>query len=301
MTQPAPVEALTAWNGHTLGEEEWLLPLPPDLSHALDGRGGGMGSGRELEEAALADLATHVTQRLRGGRGFVVIRGFPVAGRTDRERATTCRRLAAFLGAVRPEDPGDLVTVTGDAGLGKTDLALTLHTDRTPAPHPPRLLGLLCVRQAAHGGETLLASGHTVHNRLLADSPWALPRLYQDFHFGRGPGFDRRRPVFRRHGADLRVHYNRRGIERAHHEAGAPLAPDDRAALDAVDRILSDPRTVLRVPLRRGDLLWLDNAVVLHGRTAFTDSPDPQARRCLVRLWVDCDAPPATPGPAPAN
>ncbi|MBC2874201.1 MULTISPECIES: TauD/TfdA family dioxygenase [Streptomyces] len=297
MTQPAPVEALTAWNGHALGEEEWLLPLPPDFPHAPDGHPSDTGPA----EAALAGLAARVTQRLRAGRGFVVIRGFPVAGRTDRERAATCRRLAASLGAVRPEDPGDLVTVTGGAGLGKTDLALALHTDRTPAPHPPRVLGLLCVRPAAHGGETLLASGHTVHNRLLAESPWALPRLYQDFHFGRGAGFDRHRPVFRRHGADLRVHYNRRGIERAHHAAGAPLSPDDRAALDAVDRILSDPRTVLRVPLRRGDLLWLDNAVVLHGRTAFTDSPDPHARRCLVRVWVDCDAPPATPGSAPTH
>ncbi|MGI5336598.1 TauD/TfdA family dioxygenase [Streptomyces sp. CA-181903] len=160
------------------------------------------------------------------------------------------------------------------------------HRPHSGTP-PPRLLGLLCVRPAAHGGETLLASGHTVHNRLLAESPWALSRLYQEFHFGRGTGFDRRRPVFRRHGTDLRVHYNRRGIERAHEEAGAPLTPGDRAALDAVDRILSDPRTALRFPLRRGDLLWLDNAVVLHGRTAFTDSPNPHARRCLARVWVD--------------
>ncbi|MEU7167138.1 TauD/TfdA family dioxygenase [Streptomyces morookaense] len=267
MTRPAPVEGPTAWNGHALGEADWLLPWPPG--------------------AAPADLAAHVARRLRHGRGFAVIRGCPVAGRTDQECAAMCRRLAASLGTPRPADPGDFVTVADKAGLGKTDLALGLHTDRTPAPRPPGVLGLLCVRQAAQGGDTLLASGHTVHNRLLGDHPWALPRLCRDFHFGRGPGFDRRRPVFQRHGAGLRVHYNRRGIERAHHEAGAPLTPDERAALDAVDRILSDPRTVLRIPLQPGDLLWLDNTVVLHGRTAFTDAPEPGARRCLVRVWVD--------------
>ncbi|MFF4222554.1 TauD/TfdA family dioxygenase [Streptomyces abikoensis] len=287
MTRPAPVEALTAWHGHALDEAEWLLPLPPAGSRAPDGRRGDTGPTGASPEAAPADLAARVTRRLRNGRGFVVIRGFPVDGRSDQECAAMRRQLAAALGTVRPADPGDLITVADDAGLGKTDLALALHTDRTPAPHPPRLLGLLCVRQAAHGGETLLASGHTVHNRLLADSPWALPRLYQDFHFGRGTGFDRLRPVFQRHGTDLRVHYNRRGIERARHEAGAPLTPDEQAALDAVDRILSDPRTVLRVPLRPGDFLWVDNTVVLHGRTAFTDPPDPCARRCLARVWVD--------------
>ncbi|MFF4406761.1 TauD/TfdA family dioxygenase [Streptomyces sp. NPDC001262] len=278
MTQPAPVEALTAWNGHSLGEADWLLPLPPACSRALDGRG---------EDTALADLARPVTQRLRNGRGFVVIRGFPVAGRADQECVAMCRQLAALLGTPRPADSGDLVTVADNAGLGKTDLALGLHTDRTPALQPPRLLGLLCVRQAAHGGETLLASGHTVHNRLLSDSPWALPRLYQDFRFGRGTGFDRLRPVFQRCGADLRVYYNRRGIERAQHEADEPLTADEQAALDAVDRILSDPLAVLRISLRPGDLLWLDNTVVLHGRTAFTDSPGPYARRCLARVWVD--------------
>lgn len=284
MTQPTPVEAPTTWTGDTLGAEDWLLPMPPACARELGGGGQDLGP---VPGRAVADLAAQITRRLWNGRGFVVIRGFPVAGRTDPECAALCRRLAASLGAVRPADAGGFVAVADNAGLGKTDLALTLHTDRTPAPHPPRVLGLLCVRPAAHGGDSLLASGHALHNRLLTDAPWALPRLYQDFRFGRGPGFDRRRPVFRWHGAGLRVHYNRRGIERAHQEAGAPLAPDERAALDAVDRILSDPRTALRVPLRRGDLLLLDNTVVLHGRTAFTDSPDPRARRCLVRVWVD--------------
>ncbi|KUL55519.1 hypothetical protein ADL22_01140 [Streptomyces sp. NRRL F-4489] len=287
MTQPSPVEAPTAWSGHALKEADWLLPLPPACSRALDGRRGDPGPNEAPPDPALADLALRITHRLGNGLGFTVLRGYPVAGRTDQECAAMCRRLAAFLGTPRPADSGGFVTVADNAGLGRTDLALPPHTDRTPAPHPPKLLGLLCVRQAAQGGETLLVSGHTVHNRLLADTPWALPRLYQDFHFGRGPGFDRLRPVFQRHGADLRVHYNRRGIERAQDEAGAPLTPDEQAALDAVDRILSDDGAVLRVPLRPGDLLWLDNTVVLHGRTAFTDPPDADARRCLVRVWVD--------------
>ncbi len=280
MTEPVPVEAPTAWHGDALSESDWLVPLPPACSRALDGP-------REHPAPQLAELATHVTRRVRNSRGFVVIRGLPVDGRTDQECAELCHRLAASLGTPWPAEPGGFITVADNAGLGRTNLALTPHTDRTPAPRPPKLLGLLSVRAAALGGDTLLASGHAVHNRLLTEAPWAIPRLYQDFHFGRGAGFDRIRPVFQRHGAELRVHYNRRGIERAHHEAGAPLTPDDHAALDAVDRILSDPRILLRIPLHPGDLLWLDNTAVLHGRTAFTDPPAPSAPRCLTRVWAD--------------
>ncbi|EST34901.1 TauD/TfdA family dioxygenase [Streptomyces roseochromogenus] len=286
MPEPAPVDALTAWHGHALCEADWLIDLPPACSRALDSPGRGADPGPTGAPPGAA-LATRVAHRVRNGRGFVVIRGLPVAGRTDQECASLCRQLAAALGTPRPVDSGGFVTVAGNAGLSKTNLALALHTDRTPAPHPPRLLGLLCLRQAAQGGETLLASGHAVHNRLLTEHPWALPRLYQDFHFGRGTGFDRLRPVFQWHGADLRVHYNRRGIERAQHEAGVPLTPDERAVLDAVDQILSDRRTVLRISLQPGDLLWLDNTVVLHGRTEFTDPPDPSAHRCLARVWAD--------------
>ncbi|MFJ9770687.1 TauD/TfdA family dioxygenase [Kitasatospora sp. NPDC101157] len=280
MPQPVPVEAPTAWNGPGLSESDWLVLLPPACSRALDGP-------PAHPAPELAELAAQVARRVRHGRGFVVLRGVPVDGRTDQECAALCHRLAASLGTPWPADPGDLITVADNAGLGKTDLALPPHTDRTPAPRPPGLLGLLTVRPAAQGGETLLVSGHTVHNRLLTDAPWALPRLHRDFRFGRGVGFDRVRPVFQRHGAELRVHYNRRGIERAHREAGAPLTPDDHAALDAVDRLLSDPGTVLRIPLHPGDLLWLDNTVVLHGRTAFTDPPAPAAPRCLIRVWAD--------------
>ncbi|WP_372411504.1 TauD/TfdA family dioxygenase [Streptomyces luteireticuli] len=43
--------------------------------------------------------------------------------------------------------------------------------------------------------------------------------------------------------------------------------------------IPSDRCAVLRIPLHPGDLLRLDNTVVLHGRTAFTDAPEPHARR----------------------
>ncbi|MFI1972295.1 TauD/TfdA family dioxygenase [Streptomyces cinnamoneus] len=43
----------------------------------------------------------------------------------------------------------------------------------------------------------------------------------------------------------------------------------------------------LRVRLRRGDLLLVDNMAILHGRTSFADPPPPHAGRCLARVWAD--------------
>uniref|UniRef100_UPI003F49B17E TauD/TfdA family dioxygenase n=1 Tax=Nonomuraea bangladeshensis TaxID=404385 RepID=UPI003F49B17E len=38
--------------------------------------------------------------------------------------------------------------------------------------------------------------------------------------------------------------------------------------------------------LRAGDLQLLNNHVVLHSRTEYTDHPEPERRRHLLRLWL---------------
>ncbi|MBZ4322111.1 TauD/TfdA family dioxygenase [Streptomyces huiliensis] len=94
-------------------------------------------------------------------------------------------------------------------------------------------------------------------------------------------------PVFRRDAGRLSVRYVRSWITRGQQEHGTPLSTAQTAALDAFDEILADPRMPLRVRLRRGDLLLLDNTTILHGRTPFTDPPPPHTGRCLTRVWAD--------------
>ncbi len=38
--------------------------------------------------------------------------------------------------------------------------------------------------------------------------------------------------------------------------------------------------------LPAGDLIWLNNWLVLHKRRAFTDGDDPQRKRHILRLWL---------------
>ncbi|MFJ8039851.1 TauD/TfdA family dioxygenase [Kitasatospora sp. NPDC096147] len=262
MEAPVAVAGHSVWRGTELAESDWLV--------AAD---------RPVAEVA---------RRLWEGPGMAVVRGLELAGLDDGACLAAGRRYLGGLGAVRPEDagrPGDGLVV---AVAGQDPGGLDLHTDRAMHPGPPRLLGLLCVRPAASGGESVLVSGHAVHDALLGTRPEVLPDLYRDFHFGDEPDLERRYPVFRRRGGRLDVQYNRYWIGRGQRERGQPLTAGQLAGLDAFEEVLADPGLALRVRLRRGDLLVLDNAAVLHGRTAFGDPPGAEAvGRCMARIWAD--------------
>lgn len=47
------------------------------------------------------------------------------------------------------------------------------------------------------------------------------------------------------------------------------------------------------------DMQFLNNHIILHGRTAYEDYPEPERRRDLIRLWLNavCDAPGETARP----
>lgn len=292
MDIPVAATGPSVWEGATLEERDWLVPSHPSLLAPAPGRATGEASwGPEG-----ADAVARAARCLSHGPGLALVRGLGLGTLTDDECVEACRRFMAPLGDVRParpDHPGDgLVTAAAPTPAPSArphgpDTDLALHTDRARFPGPPRLLGMLCVRQARHGGESVLVSGHAVHNALLRSRPEVLPHLYQDFHFGRGPDFDRVYPVFRRGDGRLRVQYNRYWITRGQQEHGLPLSTARIAALDAFDEVLADPRMALRVRLRRGDLLLMDNMAILHGRTPFTDPPPPHAGRCLARVWAD--------------
>ena len=46
-------------------------------------------------------------------------------------------------------------------------------------------------------------------------------------------------------------------------------------------------RCALDMEFLPGDIQLLKNASVLHGRAAFTDWPEPERKRHLLRLWVN--------------
>ena len=151
---------------------------------------------------------------------------------------------------------------------------------------------LLCVRQAAAGGTSRLASAPAVHNVMLDESPELWAELCQpipnDLRGEAFPGFSDWHgiPVFSVAGSSLVMRYLRIFIEKSQRYPDAPrITPGQRRAMDRLDAILERPEMSMEMNLAPGDLQVIDNFRTLHARTAFVDSAG-SGTRLLLRLWL---------------
>jgi hypothetical protein len=251
-----------------------------------------------LEDATRADLAlptlgprlAELGRALGGGRGFVLIRGAPVAGRSADENALMYWAIGAQLGvAVSQSAAGDRLGHVVDRGAGDSERyytrggALEFHMD------PVDVVGLLCLRQARSGGASRIASALAVHNAILAERPDLLALLYRGFHNSRrGHGettSPARVPVFAEGGHGLECYLLPITIRQAAEE-GYPLTRAEQEALDYVAAVADRPALRLDMDFREGDIQFLNNRTVLHARTDYVDDPDPARKRHLLRLWL---------------
>jgi hypothetical protein len=67
------------------------------------------------------------------------------------------------------------------------------------------------------------------------------------------------------------------------------LTPAQYELLEVFDDICAEPGAPLQMDFRPGDIQWLLNYAALHSRTEFTDYPEPERQRHLLRLWLKRD------------
>lgn len=182
---------------------------------------------------------------------------------------------------------------TTNAPVSKTKAATGMHTDSSDARYNPDLVGLLCLQPGARGGESLLASAVEMLERLrerhpelesIARTAWprdvVTPGLAQDVAAIQANAI----PLFAEDEHGLVFRYMRYWTERAMAKLGRPVPVQLTQLFDFIDADMAD--NALNFSLKRGDILLVNNRLVVHGRGAFEDAPG-AARRCLVRAWVD--------------
>jgi len=234
---------------------------------------------------------------VRSDRGFALLRGLPIDGLTVDEFIAAVWGVGTWLGSPLSQNAqGDLIGHVLDATaedatprMYRSNLELRLHTDWTA------MITLACWQQAASGGASFLTSALTVHDEIKRRAPELLEPLYRGFHHHRlgeeGPGEESvtpyRIPVFARHGGRISVRYQRSGIAAGHRALGVPLTEQELAAMDLFDAVAKAPEHRLAFFLERGDMLVINNYTVMHARTKFTEHPEAERRRHLVRLWLD--------------
>jgi hypothetical protein len=94
-------------------------------------------------------------------------------------------------------------------------------------------------------------------------------------------------PVFSVIKGQLSCRYQRSGIAAGHRERGVPLTGQDVAAFNLFDEIAKARENRLSFYLERGEMMVINNYTVMHARTQFTNYPEPERQRRLIRLWLD--------------
>ena len=305
-----PVTDPSAWDRAGMqADTSWIVPLAPQHIAALDrslatvkARGLAMAkvTAQDFPLPEWQGLLAGMRAELGSGRGLVLLRGLPVERYSEPDANILIWGIGTHLGeGVTQNAAGDLMGQVFDHGLAykgnnrayQVNAELSMHCDNSD------LVGLMCLRQAKSGGETLLSSTMSVYNRILATHPEYLPLLHSGFVYDRKgeegpdePPISAKLPVYAT-AADgtLSCRYARSYIRRAEERTGIRLSPLEAEALDFLDETARDPALMMEFHLQPGDMEFANNYLVFHARRAFQDHAGTERRRHMLRLWLQDD------------
>lgn len=237
-----------------------------------------------------------VRAELKDGRGFAVLRGLPVAGRSRTRVAAAFWGIGTHVGCpISQNGKGHLLGHVKDIGADYSKdrgymsrAEMVFHTDRCD------VLSLCCLHPAKSGGQHRIVSSVTVYNAMLERRPDLAAELAFPFYksrqgeipvgetepWSRIPVVSVERGYFTARGAGAPV-------MKAQSLPGVP--PFTQAQRQAIQMYRDLAREfAMDIDLEIGDISFVQNYVTMHARTAFEDWPEPERKRHLLRLWLNC-------------
>lgn len=260
-----------------------------------------------FDSDSLPALLDRISAELEEGRGVARLRGLPIGRYNENELREIFwtigkhlgtplfqNRTGEIMGEVRDEtrdanpsfqtaEPGK---VRSSRARARSTGPLRFHTDRCD------VIALFCVRNGIAGGVSKLASIPAIHNEMLRRRPDLLEELFTDYWRSRPADEDGAfaepvfaLPVFGMRDGRITSQYSRTYVEQAQEHPAVPrLRPTQNEALDLLAEIAEE--TCLHAPFEPGDIQFLNNHVVYHGRTAYQDDAARGQSRLLLRLWL---------------
>ena len=241
------------------------------------------------------------------GRGFVLIRGMPVAEFDKTQAGIAFWGIGTRFGRALSQNPkGHMLGHVKDFGGDYNDphvrgyqtaAEMSFHSDQCD------YVALLCVQPSKSGGASRIASTVTLYNEMLKTHPELVRELIAEFYFtkhgevlpGETPWY--RMPLFSFHDGYFSARGAGAHVRKAQDLPGVPKYTE--AQLAALKAYQETARKVhFDMDFRPGDIQILHNHVTLHTRTEFEDWPEPERKRHLMRLWLaeDKGGRPVVPG-----
>ena len=302
----SPIDSAASWKGSELDyRKEGLHQLSAAEANEIDA---GLRHLRSLgdldfleitpETFPLPQLGIRLGQLrndLATGRGFVLLRGLDRTRYDADDMARIFYGLGAHIGIPTPQSwqgelLGNVIDVSDIEAQARgyhAGGAQRMHCDSCD------IVALMCLREAISGGASRIASAVAVHDRMVRERPDLAAILYAGLPYRRmdldakhGTGrVDSRLPISNfavREGefsCYLSTAYANRG-------ANGAMPEKTREALDMVERLAASPEFYLDMSIGAGDIQFLNNRLMLHGRTDYQDAPEIARRRHLLRLWL---------------
>lgn len=305
---PKPLETHIAWQAHDVADpESWTVRLTQTdhreldaaLAHAKSVSDDLLDIGIEdFPIDALAEKISVIERELIDGRGFVRISALDAERYCDDDLTMLYWGIGLHLGDPWPQNKhGHVMGDVTDQGKAITDptfrgnelgqVALDYHTDGAD------IIGLMCLRKAKQGGLSCVANVVAIYNEMVAKRPDLVAALYEalpyDFRGEQPPGAKSwySFPVFTAHEGRLFTRFIPHYIRASQRHEDAPrLSPAAIEALEMVSAMARDPRNNVYMDLAPGEMQFINNYHVLHGRTSYVDEAESGHKRHLKRLWL---------------
>lgn len=306
---PHPLETHVDWTRDDVADENaWTVELTGadhrELDHAFAVAKSHSDSLLEIGLARfpLGDLARKLEGVARalidGPRGFVRIRTLDTARYSDDDLTMLYWGIGIHLGDPWPQNHyGHVMGDVTDQGKRLDDptlrgneigqVGLDYHTDGAD------IIGLMCLRKAKIGGLSCVANVVAIHNELAQTRPDLVAALYEPLPFdargeqakGQAPYYSL--PVFTEHDGRLFTRFIPQYVLASQKHADAPRLSDTaREALATVTAMARDPRRNVYMDLAPGEMQFINNYHVLHGRQEYQDDVASGHKRHFKRLWL---------------
>ena len=252
---------------------------------------------KEFILPTLSNDLIKLQKELMNGLGFKLLKGIPTEKYNIKQLAVMYYGIGLHIGSPRSQNAkGHLLGHVKDLGLNlknrdvrvyQTNERQHFHTDSSD------VVGLMCLKEARHGGISMLASTITVYNEFKSKFPHLLKYLFKpisrdrrgEIPTGEKPFYNL--SVLHWYKDKLTGVYHRGYIDSAQNYSDSiKLSKNHRLALDKFDEITNDNKIYLKMKFSPGDIQFVYNHSILHDRTSYIDWEDENKKRHLLRLWL---------------